>query len=835
VNTFKFALTSLKRDWTSGELRLIGISIIIAVACLTSVNFFTDRVQRATEQQATELLAADLVLISSQKINPDVIKQATDAKLIFSLNESFRSVVLKDDKLELTEVKAVDSNYPIRGHLKISDSLFGKERIINSIPESGTVWVDSRLLQVLQIELGDFINLGASQLIVSKVLTYEPDRGGDLFNIAPRLLMNRNDLDATGLILPGSRIQYRLLLGGNAEAITQYREEIEKNQGGNKNLSIQSIKDARPELKSAIERAEQFLGLAALVSIALAGLAIAMSAQRYATRHYDNCAIMRCLGLQQKQITKIYLYQLLILGLLCSLIGCAFGYIAQEGLNRLLIGMTQTSLPAPSLFPLLSGILAGLITVMAFALPQLIRLRTVSPLRVLRRDITPLPLNNYVIYIIAVLALIFLSPWQSGSIKMTMNTLLGLCITACVLAMTAKLMLRLLKRLQPKLKMSARYGLANVTRRSNQSTVQIIGIGIGITVMILLTLIRTDLLENWKSRLPDNAPNYFLVNIQPNQVNDIRTLLANSLNENIPLYPMIRGRLIKINDEAVNIDNYSNPRAKRLASREFNLSYAEIMQEDNKLTSGSWWTEDSKQSNSNNNYFSVEEGIAETLGINIGDELTYSIAGQEVHGNVTNFRWVEWDSFNVNFFVVSNPEALIPYPSTFISSFYLPDSDRQILIDLVKQFPSITIIDLDAILNQIRTIMQQVIRAVEFVFGFTLLTGLIVLFAALQSTHDERTNEAALMSALGASRKQIISGLVAEFLFLGLITGILSAVAASIIELVLAEFVFKIDIAINPLIWIIAPVACCLIIVITGLSGTRKVLRTPPMIVLRKI
>lgn len=556
-----------------------------------------------------------------------------------------------------------------------------------------------------------------------------------------------------------------------------------------------------------------------------------MSAQRYATRHYDVCAIMRCLGLEQKQITQIYLIQLLILAVICSLLGCAIGYIAQEILNQLMLGMTQTSLPPPSLWPFLSGIVAGLITVLGFALPQLMHLRTVSPLRVLRRDLNPLPLNNYIIYIIAAVALLFLSPWQSGSIKLTLSTLLGLFITAIILAVSAKLMLRLLKRIQPKLKMAARYGLANVTRRSNQSTIQIIGIGIGVTVMLLLTLIRTDLLENWRSRLPDDAPNYFLINIQPDQVNDIRSFISKSLNAEIPLYPMIRGRLTEINDVVVNVDDYTNARAKRLAAREFNLSYVEKMQEDNRLVAGSWWPEEIK----NENYFSVEEGIAETLGINLGDKLTYSIAGQEINGAVTSFRWVEWDSFNVNFFVVANPQALTSHPSTFISSFHISELERPILVDLVKQFPSITILDLDAIMTQVKIIMEQVIRAVEFVFIFTLLTGITVLFAAIQSTHDERTNESALMSALGASRKQIISGLIAEFLLLGLITGLLSAIAASIIELVLAEFVFKIHIAINPLIWIVAPAVCCLIIVLTGLSGTRKVLLTPPMVVLTKI
>jgi len=348
--------------------------------------------------------------------------------------------------------------------------------------------------------------------------------------------------------------------------------------------------------------------------------------------------------------------------------------------------------------------------------------------------------------------------------------------------------------------------------------------------MLLLTLVRTDLLAGWQNRLPDDAPNYFLINIQPDQVESIREHLSTSLKNDIALYPMIRGRLTKINYTHVNPDDYENPRATRLAAREFNLSYADKMQRDNRLVAGEWWAE----SENIENYFSVEEGIAETLGIKIGDNLSYSIAGQEIKGKVSNLRWVEWDSFNANFFVVSNTNALMTYPGTFISSLFIPDSKRSVLIDLVKRYPSVTVFDIDAILKQVRAIMNQVVRTVEFVFIFTILTGIAVLFAALQSTHDERTHESALMSALGASRKQIISGLIAEFMLLGIITGILSAIAASIIELALAEYVFKMDIVINPLLWLVAPLVCCLIIVATGLIGTRKVLASSPMLVLRK-
>ena len=825
MNIFQFALRSFRRDWHSGELRLIASAIIIAVACLTSVSFFTDRVKRATELQATELLAADLVLSASESFSNDYIQQAQQMELTYSLSENFRSVVVKNESMELAEVKAVDSVYPIRGQLRVSDTLFANEYEIDDIPASGEAWLDSRLSQALGVEPGDTISLGALTLTFTKVLTYEPDRGGDLFNIAPRLLFNRDDLAASELILPGSRVSYRLLIGGEQNQIEAYRNSIDV---GN-NVRVRGIKEARPEIRVALERAEQFLGLAALVSIALAGIAIAMTAHRYATRHFDNCAIMRCMGLQQRQITNIYLLQLLILAVVAGLIGCFIGFFAQEVLNHIMANILERPLPSPSAKPVVTGLLTSLITVSGFALPQILRLRHVSPLRVLRHDLSPLPVNQYLLYLIALIALLLLTPWQSGDAILTVYTLVGLLITAMVMALIGKALINLLGKLQPKLKLAARYGLANISRRSRQSLVQIVGIGIGITVILLLTLVRTDLLENWQDRLPDNTPNYFLINIQPDEVQSVNEYLQTHIEGKADVYPMIRGRLLRINNDPVTRDNYNNERARRLATRNFNLSYIEDMQSDNKLLEGEWWPNDRNQ-----HYFSVEQGIADTLGIKIGDSLTYTIAGQEITGTVLNLRWVEWDSFNVNFFVVSNPEALTNYPGTFISSFYLPASDKNIFINLVKQFPSITVFDVDAILNQVRTIMKHVVSTIEFVFIFTLLTGLMVLIAAIQSTQDERLQESALMRALGANQKQIMSGLIAEFLLLGLITGILSALAASAIELVLAEYVFKMDLIINPWIWLVGPLLSCTLIMMTGLFGTRRVLSSSPMLVLRQ-
>ena len=820
----QLAINGLRRDWHAGEIQLIALAIVIAIASLTTVNFFTDRVKRATETQASELLAADLVLLSSRPIEEDIKDQAADLGLVISLTTSFRSMVVNGDKFQMAEVKAVDSGYPVRGKLRTSTALFSEEMTEDSVPESGEVWPDARLLQLLGLDIGQKIRLGNADFRISKILSYEPDRGGDVFNIAPRLLMNAADVAATGLILPGSRVRYRLLLGGEEANVSSFRNAVQDREG----IRVQGIRDARPELRTALERAEQFLGLAVLVSIALAGLAVAMSSQRYAIRHFDTCAIMRCLGAEQKTITRIFLLQLLLLSLAAGTVGVIIGYLAQHGLSILMAGLTSAELPAPSFKPVLNGILASIVTACGFAMPQLLRLSRVSPLRVLRRDLIPVSTGGKVSYGAAVLALAALTPWQSGNVQLTLYTFGGLIVTALALVFIARFLILLMGRLRSRVGVAWRYGFSNVARRANLSVAQILAIGLGVMVMLLLTLVRTDLLENWQSRLPEGTPNYFLINIQPEDVETLQAFMQQHAQLSNEIYPMIRGRLVAINDRQVGADDYEDQRAKRLISREFNLSFAEDMQQENRLESGRWW--DGQDTDS---LFSVEKELAETLGIKLNDTLTYNIAGEEITGRVENLRWVEWDSFNVNFFVIANPGLINEYPATYITSFHLPTEKRQVLAQLLKDFPSVTIFDIDALLREVRAIMEQVVRTVEFVFLFTLMAGVVVLLAAIQTTHAERNYEAGLLSSIGASQRQIVASLSAEFFTLGMISGILAAFAASVIELALAQYVFKIDISINPWVWLIAPIVCAVIIVAGGLLGTRSALREPPMQVLR--
>jgi putative ABC transport system permease protein len=828
VRVLDAARTALRRDWRAGELRLIAVATVLAVAALASVGLFTDRVRRAIEAQATELLAADLVLESTDPINDVLLVRARAAGLDCTRTVSFRSMALAGEQLELSEVKAVEDGYPLRGRMRTSAELFGAESEAADVPAPGTVWVDSRLLQALRIGIGDTLRLGDLDLRVDRIITYEPDRGGELFNIAPRALVNLRDLPATGLIAPGSRAEYRLLLRGRPEAIESFRARATAGASGR--LKVQGIRDARPELRRALERAEQFLGLAVVVAVALCGLAISMASRRFALRHYDTCAILRCLGADQRYITALFTLQMLLLALATSAVGAVLGFAGQAGIATLLQDLTARALPAPSPWPLASAVLAGVVAVTGFSLPQLWRLRAVPPLRVLRRDLAPAPAEAHIVFLAAVTTLALLTPWRSGNQSMTATVFAGFLATALLLAAGAMAGIRLCARLRAGTGIAWRYGLANLARRAESSIAQVLAIGLGVTALLLLTLVRSDLLQSWRDRLAPGTPNYFLINIQPDEVQALEEFLHERAAVTTELHPMVRARLTRLGDRELDPDSYADARTQRLARREFNLSWAARLQDDNEVVQGTWWdhTRGGVQ-------FSFEQEIAERLGVKLGDRLTYTVAGRDISGTVRSIRTVDWDTFNVNFFVIANPGALDGLPATWITSFYLPNERRGLLVDVVRRFPSVTVIDVAALIDQVRAIMEQVSRTVEFVFGFTLLAGVLVLFATLQNTHDERRLEAAVLRSLGAGRDAILKSLAAEFLALGVVAGLLAACGATAIHWLLARFVFELPFEFNALLWVLGPASCTLVVVGTGVAGTRQVLQVPPMVALRSV
>lgn len=830
------SLRLLRRDWRAGELRVLAAAVLIAVTCVTSVAFFTDRIGQALKYQSSELLGADLRLVSDHAVPQAYLQDATRIGLTTAHTRSFRSMVLADGRSQLAEIKAVSDDYPLRGQLRFSTTPFEADTPVSTPPPPGEAWIGPRLMQQLQLTVGDELQVGNTRLRLGAVLRYEPDRSGNMFSIAPRLLINLADLPATGLIQEGSRIRYGLLVAGEPRAIEQYRRVLTpKLQRGER---LEGAADARREVRAALTRAQQFLGLAAVVAVVLACIAIAMAARRFAQRHLDTCAILRCLGAKQAQINRLFLLQLLILGLVAAPIGIVFGYLAQLVLTGLLGQLVLVNLPAASLTPVFTGVGVALAGLLGFALPPVLQLRDVPTLRVLRRCVSEdrqggwdgIKPAAWLAYGLGSAALALLVLFHSGDTALGRMLLLGLLATGGLLWLFASLLVLGLKRLSPHGSSAWRFGLNNLTRRPRATIVQMMAFGVGIMVLLLLTIVRGDLLQGWHEGLPDDAPNRFVINIQSHQLAAVRQFFDERGMANTQIFPMVRGRLLAINDEPVADREFSDHRANHLARRVFNLSWAETLPADNRIVAGKWWGVGSDPARQ----FSVEEGIAKTLGLKLGDRLSYNIAGETMSAKVTSLRSVQWDSFRANFFVMASPGTLDGLPLSYITSFYLPTDQLDTLNALVQQFPNLTVIDIAAVMDQVRLIIERVSLAVEYVFLFTLAAGLAVMLAAIQSTLDERLQENAIMRAIGARRQRLWQSLMSEFAALGGLAGLLAALMASVLGYLLARYILELDYVGSLWIWPAGVLAGGLGVGVMGILGTRRVVNSPPLKVLRE-
>lgn len=821
------ALRMLLRDWRTGELRILAAALVVAVGAITAVGFFTDRIHLALERQATELLGADLVISSDHPLGGGVL-DAPAPGLRRAETVEFPSMVISGERTQLATIKAVSRDYPLRGSLSISRAPSAPEAEVREIPRPGTVWLVSRLADQLGAAVGDTVEVGEGTFEVAALLTAEPvSEGGGIFNIAARLLLNQQDLAATGLVQPASRLRYRYLYAGEAQAVREFRAAIAPRLGRGERL--ETVEDAHPEIRGALDRASRFLGLATLVSVLLSGVAVALATRRFIAHHLDHCAIMRCLGAGQGLILAVYGLQLSLLGIAGALIGCALGYLAQFGLELLLGAMIGIELPPPSMQPLLLGMGAALVTLVGFALPPLLHLKNVPALRVIRREQGGLSGARALSYLAGAGAMAALVWWQAGDRTLSLYVLLGAGLALVVLAGIAAALIALLRQLRHRLSSTWRFGLLSLTQRTGSGVMQIMAFGLGIMVLLLLMVVRGDLLRAWERELPAEAPNRFLINIQPGQVGAVRDAIAQAKVAPPEFYPMVRGRLTGINDLAVTGERYEDDRARRLVEREFNLSWAERPQAGNRIVAGAWWA----ARDQGEEVVSVERGLAETLGINLGDTLVFRIAGAELRVRVINLREVDWDSFRVNFFVLMPPGVLESHPASYITSLYVPARQYEVLNRLVREFPNVTVIDVSAIMDQVRRIMDRVALAVQYVFLFTLLAGLLVMYAAIHATLDERIRETAVLRTLGAGRQQLLRGLVTEFVGLGLLSGLLGAVAASLIARVLAQNVFNLAYTWDPGLWAIGALAGALGVGFAGVASTRFVLDVPPVQSLR--
>ncbi len=819
----------LFREWRSGELKVLGFSLILAVAAITSVGFFTDRVNRALSQQANELLGADILIRSDHELAEKYFALAEQYQLEYSATVAFPSMAISASSNHLGMLKAVDENYPLRGSLHIASELFSIGSETQSIPMVDEVWLEARILTALDVSVGDKIGIGASEFVVAALITSEPGRGGDMFSIAPRLLINRAALAATQLIQPASRVKYNLLVAGEEHNLVLYRAAI--SAFAENGVTILGVRDSRPEVRTALNRADQFLSLAAITSVILAGIAIALAARRFAQRHLDHCAIMRCIGADQRSIFYLYLLQMIFLGLIASVLGCALGYVAHLFLLEVLASLVGVALPAPSLWPMVAGVMVGLLTLLGFALAPLLQLNNVPALRVLRRELGALQSQSILAYVLGVATLCALILLQIADVKLGIYVIGGLLLAFAVLALVASIFIYLLHFIPHRSGSSWLHGLINLRRRPVNSIIQVSAFGLGITILLLLTIIRVDLLNEWQRSIPDDAPNRFVINVQLAQVEAMKEFFAEHQLGANPIYPMIRGRLISINGALMTDQVFTNERAKNLAEREFNLSYAADIAEGNVLLQGEWWSE----AQYGQELLSVEDGIAETLNMSMHDELVFEVAGETFKGKISNIRKVDWDSFRPNFFVMAVPGLIDELPSTSMTSFYLAPERFQVLNAMVKKFPNVTVIDIAAIMQHIREIISRVSMAVEYIFFFTLLTGVMILYAGIQSTHDERLLENAIMRTLGANKKQIMQALWAEFVSMGMLAGLVAAFVATGMAYVISSKILGMPFNLNLNAWLFGILGGALGVGIAGVLGSRGVVSQPPLQTLRKL
>ncbi|MBA3023648.1 MAG: FtsX-like permease family protein [Sideroxydans sp.] len=821
MNLLRLSLNLLRRDWRAGEWRVLLLALVLAVGSLATVGLFADRVRQALQEQAQSLIGADLRITSTRPFSSDYRQQALARGMQVVQSRTFPSMVSHGERVLLSELQAVERGYPLRGKIEIDD---GELHVAEAIPASGTVWVDERLLRRLGLEVGGEVGIGARRFEVAARIVKDIDQSIGFASFAPRVLMNEQDLAETGLLQEGSRLSYRLMIAGEAKQVAALKVALQAKLSGNEKL--EDVRDARPEIRTALERAESFLGLAALTAAILAGAAMALAARRFVLRHLDGCAVMRCLGAQQGQVLWLFLNQFILLGLIAVLLGSLLGYGTQALLVESIASMRDANLPQPSVLPLLQASVSGFALLLGFAFLPLLQLRKVSPLRVLRRELGAPEASGWLVYGVATLVLASLFLWHAGSLKLGLAVLGGLLAGLMLFGWLAWLMLHGLARNVFFMRSQWRHAFNNLSRHGRSAAVQVVALSLGGMALLVLTMVRGDLLQGWQSKLPPETPNRFVVNIQPDQVEAIRDFFKQQSLPAPEMQPMVRGRLVEIGGRAISGDDYPDPRARGLVEREFNLSYMTQMPSWNQLVSGRWWAEDGKGE------LSVEEGIAKTLGIKLGDELTYDVAGSRFTAKVTSLRKVEWDSMKVNFFVITTPELLEDYPSSYLSSFYLPSDKVRVGDELSREFPNLLLIDTGAVIAQVRGIMDQIAQTVSAVFLFTLLTGLAVLYAALLSTQDERSHEAAILRTLGADSRYLRRLHLSEFAVLGGLSGLFAAGGAVLLGWVLARFVLEIPASFDPLIWLVGIGGGILIVTLSGWLATRKLTQQPPLRIL---
>lgn len=818
---------ALRRDWRSGELVLLAISLLIAAAAISSVGFLSDRVSKALDRSSAQMLGGDLALSSDEPVDESILNRAAELGLESSSYRVLSSMASTDTGMGLVSLKAVDPSYPLRGELLLRQE--GSRQGTRAVggPGPGKVWIDPQLTGLLGIDVGDLISLGESSFAVDAVISYEPDRGVQFINVAPRVMMRLDDLPATGLLGPASRVRDVVKFAGPEAQLQAFESWLEPRLEPGQRLSHPG--EARPEIQRSLNRAYQFLTLVALLTVVISAVAVALASRRFSRRHRDSVAVMRCIGAGKRQLAVMFVTELVVLAILAASVGVVLAYGIQAGVTGLVSSLLDVGLPQPSWTPALHGYVASLLILVGFVLPPLSSLYRVPPMRVLRQSRDEWEPRKWVAYGAGMVSFYLLAWGISADARMSAWVTGGFAGGLLVFYGVAYVVIRGLGAVASTLHHASlfRFALRGMVRRPGLATTQVCALGVGLTVMLLLTLTRIDLLDGWRGTLPDDAPNTFLINIQPEQREAVTdTLVDAGLRIQEPA-PMIRGRLVQINDQPVDAARYEDERAQRMVEREFNLSHMPALPSSNTLVSGRWLDPSA-------NEVSLETGLAKTLQIGLGDSLTFDVAGQLVRVVVTSLREVKWDSFDVNFFALISPAALSGAPATYITSFYMPPQLAHLNRQLLGEFPNLTVVDVGAILGHVRRIIEQAIVAVQILFLFTLAAGIQVLAAAFAATRDERIHEVAVLRVLGAAARRLRLTQFIELVSLGALSGVLAAFVSIVLAQVLADRVFEFSLGWPWWPWFAGIGGGVLISWLGGRLALRGVLQTPAQRLLRE-
>jgi len=823
----RFAIKQTWRDFRAGDLRLLGMAVVVAVAAISSVGFLSDRVSRALDRDAGQMLGADLVVELPAEAEQGWIDRAQSEGLSAIRIWRFPSMVgSASGDLQLSSVKAVESGYPLRGELRTSKGITLPDEPTVAAPEVGDVWVDGQLLALLGLSVGDTLTIGDKTLNIDRIITYEPDRGVQFVNVAPRVMIRAQDLKETGLLGPGSRVSHAMLVAGDLPAVDRYRDWLAPQLSSAQELV--TIDQGRPEITRTLERANEFLTLVVMIAVLIAAVAVALGARRFSQRQQPAVAVMRCCGATQATVTRLLMVEFFVVALVGSAIGLAIGWAAQLLLVNVMQGLVSEDLPGVGWVPALQGLYAGFWLLFAFSLPPLQALRRVSAAQILRQDVPSFPVQSIAGYVLAFVGFAILMWWIAGNIEYGFGLAGGFVVAAVMFGVLSFVALKGLNLLRPMFghRPAWRFALAGMVRRRSSSIAQISALAIGMMAILLLTIVRTDLLQGWQQTVPPDAPNRFLINIQPDQVRSVDRALTDAGIQDLQFYPMVRGRVIEINGESVTAEDFESPRAQRLLQRDFNLSYADALPANVELISGA-------PLNANGMEVSLERDVAQLLGMTVGNEMVFEVAGQPVTVEVTSIRQVDWDSLQPNFFAILSTQALIDEPQTSITSFHLPAEKAPVMQSLIREFPNLTVFDVGALLAQLQSVLDRVSVAIQGLFAFAILAGAIVLAAALSSSRHERTREAALLRALGATNAQLSRAQRIELLGIGAMAGLMAATGATLAAWALATWVFEFSMQWSLTPWLLGLAVCMPSAWLAGSLVLRGVLRSPPLLILR--